>query len=396
MKAISIEIAFLTNLLLFTMLRLLCVLSFLCFFGLSLIQAQNFECLSEGSTSDAMQQAFGDLWAKKSPAIMLGIAEGVGINQELYLSLIKLCNRNLGIRHIACERSHGEAFLFNKYLETGNENYLGYEYEWSEEMRIAFRDLYEFNRTLPEGKKLVFLGIDAVQYLSPIVLTLQELVPNTRPPKEIESFVDSIKSLTLPLPRNPTLSNQQLLKEKERQLAFLRAEITTKMPYYRTFFGENYKHIAMIISNTSTFLEPGKRNTEMYKGAMMACKIFDIKDGIIGMFGSNHTGLDKKWSFASKLKNEEASLFANNTYVVNVHYERTKSFYGKIVTIENSELDRVYGKRSDTEEAELKQNTKCDNFILKVSSDRQSLVSRMDYLVYITGASPIKVLRPFN
>lgn len=114
------------------------------------------------------------------------------------------------------------------------------------------------------------------------------------------------------------------------------------------------------------------------------------------MFGSTHTGLDRGWSFASKLRNEKTSRFANSTYVINTHYEQTKSFYGKVVEIESSELDRVYGKRSDNEEAALRRNTNCDNFILKATSDRQSLKRRMDYLIYITGGAPIQVLRPFK
>lgn len=205
---------------------------------------------------------------------MLGIAEGVDVNQRLYSSFIKQCNTNLGIRYIVCERSHGEAFLFNKYLETGNESYLGYEYEWSEEMRLAFRDLYEFNLTLSEEKKLMFIGIDAVQYISPVVLALQELMPNTNPPKGIELFVDSIKSITLPMRRNPALSNQQLLKEKEAQVEFLRNEITSKATQYRTFFGENFKHIELIVFSSATFLEPGKRNIEMYRAAMKVARYF--------------------------------------------------------------------------------------------------------------------------
>ncbi|MCX8490445.1 MAG: hypothetical protein ORN54_05200 [Cyclobacteriaceae bacterium] len=170
-------------------------------------QGINPICISKDS-SISIQKALGSLFAKSDPAIFLGISHRVDVNQRLYANLIVLLNKQLGIRHIICEASHGESYLLNKFLETGEDRYLQYDYEWSEEMREGFKVLYEYNKSLAQDDKIIFIGIDAALHITPVVLSLKELLPATKPPSAIAPFVDSIKSIVLPLKFNKDLTER--------------------------------------------------------------------------------------------------------------------------------------------------------------------------------------------
>lgn len=351
----------------------------------------NSICISKDSTF-SIEKTLGSLFTKNQPAIFLGISHKVDVNQNLYANLILLLNKQLGIRHIICEASHGESYLLNKFLETGEDRYLQYEYEWSEEMRKGFKILHEYNKSLAQDDKLVFIGVDAALHVTPVVLSLKELMPATKPPSEIAPFVDSIKSIVLPLKFNKELTERQAIKEREQSMLALRNEVTSKSKYYQDFLGDKFQHLLMIIDNNASMLAISKRDMEMYKGIKRAKELFHIEEGIFGMIGSSHTSMKQNWTLASQLKEGKGSPYFNNTFNIAVHYENSSSSWGnKTVVIEKSVLDDVYGKNSNVKEMELKKLTGCDNFIMEVS-EQIPLKDWCDYLIYITGGKPLQNL----
>jgi len=361
-------------------------------FSIAYSQTNNFACLSKDTIS-ALEKAINPIFVKSSPFILLGITHKVDVNQGLYTKMIQSFHRRLGIRYIICEGNHGETYLINRFLETGEERYLEYEYEWSEEMRRGFRNLYEYNKGLEEKYKIVFIGVDALLNVDPLVFSLQEMMPSSKPPEKIAHFVDSIKSIILPLQYGKNLTERQAKTYTERCLTFLKNEVSSNFKYYQEFLGEKFPHLLMIIDNDASMLSTAKRDIEMYKSINRAQKLFGIKTGIFGMFGSAHTSLKQNWTLASNLRDKEESPYYKNTYNINVHYENSYYYFRKAIPIDESLLDRVYGKRSDAKEIELKKRTGCENFILEVNKENLPLNEWCDYLIYVTGGKALQSLR---
>ncbi|MCX8492357.1 MAG: hypothetical protein ORN54_14960 [Cyclobacteriaceae bacterium] len=174
----------------------------------------------------------------------------------------------------------------------------------------------------------------------------------------------------------------------------LKYEVISKSKYYQDFLGEKFRHLLMIIDSDASMLAISKRDAEMYKGIKRAKQLFGIEKGIFGMFGSAHTSTKQNWALASQLKENKDSPFFNNTYNITVHYENSNSSWGdKLVVIEKSVMDDVYGRNSNAKEMELKKLTGCDSFIMEVSEQNLPLKDWCDYLIYITGGKALHNLR---
>jgi hypothetical protein len=322
--------------------------------------------------------------------IFLGIAHGVDFNYEILSDLIKFFNGKNGLRHIICEESHGEAFLYNAYLETGNEYYLKYTDEWSDEKLKAFKKLRIFNNSLPQDKKLFFVGIDALTRIDPVVQTLKYLFNRHEEPSlRIKPFVDSIRNLNMPIAYIKSGKRDEYLAELNKRFQFLRNEIQSSINDYKSFLREDFIHIQLIISNNSNHTKPKQRNKEAVKNLNDAVNLLNIKTGAIGMFGVNHTSFDSPFSIASNIKNKKTNFFYNRVVSFNIHYVNTKSNYYKVVDVTSRILSNPLA-------ISLSKIAGCDKFIFKVPDDKKdftSLKNNCDYLVYCNNGNPIKLIQ---
>jgi hypothetical protein len=111
-----------------------------------------------------------DLRAKK--LILLTEAHGSLAPQTLDLSLLKELNRQTGLRYYVAEIDPTEADAFNKFVETGDEQGMREVFDlWTPKEQWGNRDfeakiraIRTYNQSLPPDRRIVFLGLDEVQY----------------------------------------------------------------------------------------------------------------------------------------------------------------------------------------------------------------------------------------
>jgi hypothetical protein len=111
-----------------------------------------------------------DLSAKK--LILLAEAHGSLAPQSLDLSLLKSLNIQTGLRYYVAEIDPTEADVFNNFLETGDERGMREVFDlWTPKEQWGNRDfeakiraIRTYNQTLLPDRRIVFLGLDEVQY----------------------------------------------------------------------------------------------------------------------------------------------------------------------------------------------------------------------------------------
>lgn len=99
--------------------------------------------------------------------IFYGFIHGTEMTQKVDTKLLIELMDN-GVKYYAPEVSFSGAFFLNKYLSTGEENYLNYvlqSYAAPQDASIQwidkYRNIYNYNKTLEEEKRLVIIGTDS-------------------------------------------------------------------------------------------------------------------------------------------------------------------------------------------------------------------------------------------
>ena len=109
---------------------------------------------------------------------LIGESHAVGKNAEIKLSFFKYLNQRLGVRYIIEEAGYCNTIAINQFLQTGEavliseliESYKG-TFGYTNERYAYYSELYKYNQTLPEGEKIVVIGID-VQHHTQYGITL--------------------------------------------------------------------------------------------------------------------------------------------------------------------------------------------------------------------------------
>jgi hypothetical protein len=103
---------------------------------------------------------------------LLGESHGVQKPQEVDFELLKHLNQKVGVRHYIAEVDVAQAYYLNQFLQTGDENTLMKVFRFwvAEKAQWANKDFYKkiqrirsLNQTLPENRRVQFVGIDRIQ-----------------------------------------------------------------------------------------------------------------------------------------------------------------------------------------------------------------------------------------
>jgi hypothetical protein len=240
-------------------------------------------CFTSDNIESTFKKQFYELANKSEIIVLLGEAHGVGVNFEIYLNLIKGLNQRMNFKFIAFERSHLEVCLFNKFLNTGDSNYLKWDVAYSNEMKEFFTKLREYNLQLPENKRLSFIGVDAIHSIHAFVAGIQSLLPNETPSNGIKSFVDSIRSLSLPLKIKPQ-SAGEYFEILEKADSFFKHQLTRNDQEFKEYFGDAYYHLDFALKSKSSFSKPLFRNESMFNNLNYALEYLDNEYSVVGFF----------------------------------------------------------------------------------------------------------------
>ncbi|WP_157785710.1 hypothetical protein [Clostridium tunisiense] len=231
--------------------------------------------------------------SKKYDVFFTGEYHGELGNEKISLEMLKYLNKTSGVNYLICELQYSVVFKFNKYLETGDEKLLNEAVnvvrkknsDYAGENYYKFwQGIYEYNKTLPEEKKIQAFGID-MDFLPDYTLkVLNSLIPTKEPPAEIEENLRKLKSLF-----SGEVSSED---EVPNIMLALQEDLNNNDKFYKVFFGENFNEFKNNISSMVNTAEYAKtqdvnRDELIYDNFMRIYKE-NPKGKYYGQFGRLH------------------------------------------------------------------------------------------------------------
>lgn len=170
---------------------------------------------------------------------LIGEAHTFLANNDFQLSLIKTLHKN-GVYNIANELPHSTCFLFNQYLETGNDSLLtllkpSATYKLLKKVR-------EFNLEQPVEKRIKYYGIDYInsgETCSNFLVSLK-LIREKIPPANLPLDIFLGRYL-----QKETLQHQDVVELNDTLFAKLQSDSII----YKKHFGDYYDDLLLMTSN---------------------------------------------------------------------------------------------------------------------------------------------------
>lgn len=215
---------------------------------------------------------------------------------EIKYSLITFLNQNYGHQDIVMEIGFSAAFLYNKFLETGDTNFitspqLTYVNSKSE-MNFWLR-LFQYNKSLPTEKKLIIHGYDFER--SELMKFLFLHLPDKEIPIELISTIVLIEDYKNTKFNSP--SDFQIIHEEIKRDFDIQEEL------FKKYFDKDYAIIKQILNNEYGESSVIERNKTMFSYLSKENYYISQKPFICFM-GSSHTVKYDNNSFYNLVAND--------------------------------------------------------------------------------------------
>lgn len=137
----------------------------------------------------------------RNQLFLLGESHGVQKPQEVDFELLKHLNQRLGIRYYLAEVDASKAYYLNQFLQTGDEStlmnvfrsWIAASAQWANKDFVRkIQVIRSLNQTLPDNRRIRFIGIDRIQDKALAADHLTVLLRGHKLPKTTRSFADSL------------------------------------------------------------------------------------------------------------------------------------------------------------------------------------------------------------
>lgn len=234
---------------------------------------------------------------------------------EMNMYLLKYFVEKGNIKYILYEDGYCTGEFLNNYLETGDEDILSFIQDdlrgtssYTMEHYNLLKNIYDYNLSLPEDKKLKFVGVDIEHQPNVAIRYIKSLIPDKKIEDEnVKELVDIVKNIPKYDYNNAAKKAVEIINKNEEAI--------------RAYFGEKFFNISLAVRNLS--ISYGQSTREKYIISNFIEQYENLPKGKwFGQFGGFHTqqegveDIDGYKPFASYLDNE---------------YENTK---GKVISIQ--------------------------------------------------------------
>lgn len=175
-------------------------------------------------------------------------------NARLWVKMIKYLHQQAGVRNVLIEYGYSSGWLINRYIQTGDSSLFEVLKAYSfKELAYAYKDMMEYNKTLPEDKKLYFTGIDLERGVYSACKVLSLMIPKDKNiPDSIELHIESLLSLV-------TYNDNKIFNENEDGTDYFNsyssngtlekivANFRNRTDDYRQFLGSNFQEFEKVI-----------------------------------------------------------------------------------------------------------------------------------------------------
>lgn len=237
-----------------------------------------------------------------------GYAKPQQLDAEIFMQL----NKKNGVHHYIAEVDFSQAFYLNKYLNTGNEAFLGAIYQhwynkkaqWGNKTGFErWRTLYQYNLTLSKNKKIVVIGLDEAQDLNMNQKLLEEIVSDAKYKKGKSLMLDSLLAFGV------MDLNKDSVKVYKKFIQRMVVEITQKESSYQNIFKKSFFDFQFIINNIAS--KKGREEKILYNFNVFYNQYKLANKKMYGFWGRFHAMQDSingDMSFAAMLKKSKLPL----------------------------------------------------------------------------------------
>jgi hypothetical protein len=272
--------------------------------------------------------------SKEKEIFFTGENHGIKTNELLDMKFLRYFKEKVDFKYYLCELSYSDAYFLNKYLESGDIKILENIYKplkgtfaWNKESYDHWKKVYEFNKTLPQDRKIQVVGVDIEHQIENALRYMTTVLPSKEAPKEIASKISELNDTWNSIEK---INPKKLLNFSEG----LRKDLQEKEGIYKNYLGENYFGFKLVNDNILYTNEAysvndnefnkvrDKRIYENFK------KVYDNlpKGKYYGQWGLNHIfqkdQAGVKWVATSM--NEKGSTLENKVLSIAYIYENCK------------------------------------------------------------------------
>ena len=201
---------------------------------------------------------------KDNKVFLAGELHGIQENYTLRLNLLMYLNENAGVNYYLAEMGYSSSYYINKYLETGEEKYLFVvansivgSYDHSLDDINFWRDLYKYNQSLAQEKRIKVIGLDIEHQFWLAVMQLNDLVEDLNLGDHMESSLGKLEYFSAAI--CPTINDSRDIlknikgidsKDVLNIVAKLREDHTSNPKLYKDLLSEDgYKDFVFVMNN---------------------------------------------------------------------------------------------------------------------------------------------------
>ncbi|MGV8984450.1 hypothetical protein [Clostridium sp.] len=267
----------------------------------------NYE--TENFTEEGMSSAFKLIDdSERYNIFFTGEYHGSLGNEKINLQMLKFLHKEAGVKYLICEMQYSVINKLNKYLQSGDEALLkdavdvvkkrNPQYA-GEDYYKFWQELYNYNKSLPNDKKIQAFGIDVDLIGDYTIKEMKSLIPNIKPPIEISNKVNDFIRIS-----------SGKVSEEEAITVFtnLNEDFNSNTQVYKTFLGDNFndfKNNLNSMMNTIKYAEtpnpdnPDENRDEFIYNNFMRIYEETPKGKYYGQFGTAHI-LRKNFTYNGK------------------------------------------------------------------------------------------------
>lgn len=257
-------------------------------------------------------------------AVIVGETHTIIFEPIFKLRLIKHLNDEFGFHDVFMEIGSSAAYLFNKYLETGDTDFitkLNLPYTYGAEYAKFWRGLYEYNTTMPPQQKIVIHGVDFERSDVFKVLLLAK-DPGKDIPEDLKPIFMTIEKAV-----GDTFLQKIFEKPFKEKLAEVQSVFQQHDRELQNLYSKNTYLIHQIVMNDSKI----SRSVRPRNATMMAHISEDVQHDhitkFIGFFGGAHTDYHDPHSLTNRCQ-DLAGFAGKIVHISSVYYNTAQTKYG--------------------------------------------------------------------
>lgn len=265
---------------------------------------------------------------------LTGEVHGIKANLDLHMEFLKYFKEKIDFKYYLSEFSYSNAYFLNKYLETGDVDILEDifqelkgSYSWNNDSFNFWIDLYDYNKTFPDDRKIEIIGVDIELQPTTSYRYLVDVLPKEESPVEIKKMIDNTVNTFNRLIEYGYGSTYGHAKD-------LQKDIAAKESIYRKYLGEDYFGFKTVVGNLLNYEKAYKnkrnqvdwnnlRDEMIYENFVLIQRRIP-KGKFFGQWGVNHLFQNKerdiKW-FATYLNENE--LYKDKVLSIAFNYENS-------------------------------------------------------------------------